>query len=139
MKRLLLLIPILALLLLPIGCMDAEAIEQDWVDKITLHTTGTYTIKVGGTAGLYFTGEYEVWFLHYDPDTDTLDDIGNRYTTKGVVPKEYTFEAMVAGGFFQKQTGDGRLLRVEIWKDGVLQDSAQTTDPWGAVMAAGGP
>ena len=139
MKRLLLFIPILALLLLPMGCADTERITQDWVDKITLHTTGTYTIKVGGTAGLYFTGEYEVWFLHYDPDTDTWDVIANSYTTEGQVPAEYTFKAMVAGGFFQKQTGDGRLLRVEIWKEGVLQDSAQTTDPWGAVMAAGGP
>jgi len=139
MKRLLLLVPILALLLLPTGCVDQEQITQDAIDKITQHTTGTYTIKVGGTAGLYFTGEYEVWFLHYDPDTDTLDYIANSYTTEGQVPAEYTFEAMVAGGFFQKETGDETLLQVEIWKDGVLQDSAQTTDPWGAVMAAGGP
>ncbi|MGB5924962.1 MAG: hypothetical protein WBH01_02585 [Dehalococcoidia bacterium] len=139
MRSFLLLIAILALLLLPMGCADTQQITQDWLDKITLHATGTYTIKVGGTAGLYFTGEYVVNFYEYHSDTDTWDVITNRYTTEGVVPREYTFEAMVAGGFFQKQTGDETLLQVEIWKEGVLQDSASTTDPWGAVMVAGGP
>jgi hypothetical protein len=139
MKRLLLLMAILAVLLLPMGCVDTEQITQDAIDKITQHTTGTYTIKVGGTAGLYFTGGYDVLFLHYDPDTDSWDYIPNSYSVEGQVPAEYTFEAMVAGGFFQKETGDETLLQVEIWKDGVLQDSASTTDPWGAVMAAGGP
>jgi hypothetical protein len=138
MKRLLLLIPILALLLLPMGCLDAEAIEQDVVDQITQQTTGTYTIKVGGTAGLYFTGEYRAYFYEVDPDTHVVDYTFSEFLVEGQVPEEYTFEAMVAGGLFQKQTGDGTLLRVEIWKDGVLQDSASTTDPWGAVMVAGG-
>ena len=139
MKRLLLLIAILALLLLPMGCADTQQITQDMIDKITQHTTGTYTIKVGGTAGLYFTGEYQVNFYEYDPDADSWDYVANSYSLEGQVPAEYTFEAMVAGGFFQKQTGDGTLLKAEIWKEGVLQDSAQTTDPWGAVMVAGGP
>ena len=105
MKNLLLLISILALLLLPIGCVDTEQIAQDWVDRMTLHTTGTYTIKVGGTAGLYFTGEYQVNFLEYDLAADDVSIHWNAYTTEGVVPREYTFEAMVAGGFFQKQIG----------------------------------
>jgi hypothetical protein len=141
MKRLLLLISILALLLLPMGCggVDTERIAQDAVDKILQHTTGTYTIKVGGTPGLYFTGEYKVEFDVYHVDTDSWNYTANWYNAEGQVPAEYTFEAMVAGGMFQKQTGDGRLLRVEIWKDGVLQDSASTTDPWGAVMVVGGP
>ena len=139
MKRLLLLISILALLLLPMGCLDAEAIEQDVVDQITQQTTGHHTIKVGGTVGLYFTGEYKAYFYEVDPDTHVVDYTFSEFLVEGQVPEEYTFEAMVAGGGFQKQTGDGTLLRVEIWKDGVLQDSASTTDPWGAVMAAGGP
>ena len=138
MKRLLLLISILALILLPMGCVDAEAIEQDVVDNIHQQATGNYTIKVGGTVGLYFTGEYRVNFYVYDPDTDSYDYITDLYSVGGQVPEEYTFEAMVAGGLFQKLTGDETLLRVEIWKDGVLQDSANTTNPWGAVMVAGG-
>jgi hypothetical protein len=139
MKRLLLLIAILALFVLPTGCVDTEQIGQDWIDKMTLHTTGTYTIKVGGTDGLHFAGEYQVNFLEYDLAADNVSIHSNAYTTEGVVPREYTFEAMVAGGMFQKQTDDGTLLKVEIWKEGVLQDSASTTDPWGAVMVAGGP
>lgn len=139
MKTLLLLIPILALLLLSTGCVDTEQITQDVIDKLTQHATGTYTIKVGGTAGLYFTGEYQVNFYEYHSDTDSWDFNWNSYSVQGQVPAEYTFEAMVAGGMFQKQTGDGTLLRVEIWKEGVLQDSASTTDPWGAAMVAGGP
>ena len=139
MKRLLLLMAILAVLLLPMGCVDSQQTTQDVIDKITQHTTGTYTIKVGGTAGLYFWGEYQVNFYEYHSDTDSWNYTPNTYSTEGQVPAEYTFKAMVAGGMFQKQTGDGTLLRVEIWKDGVLQDSASTTDPWGAVMVAGGP
>jgi hypothetical protein len=139
MRSFLLLIAIVALLLLPTGCVDTQQITQDTIDKITQHTTGTYTIVVDGTAGLYFTGEYQVNFYAYDPDTDSWDYTANSYDVEGQVPAEYTFEAMVAGGMFQKQTGDGTLLRVEIWKEGVLQDSASTTDPWGAVMVAGGP
>jgi hypothetical protein len=139
MKSLLLLVAILTLLLLLVGCVDTQQMTQDVIDKITQHTTGTYTIKVGGTPGVYFTGKYRVNFYEYHSDTDTWDYITNGYTTEGVVPKEYTLEAMVAGGMFQKETGDGTLLQVEIWKDGVLRDSAQTTDPWGAVFVAGGP
>jgi len=139
MKRFLLLIPILALLLLPVGCMDAEAMEQDVIDNIMQQATGNYTIKVSGTVGLYFTGEYEAYFYELDPNTYTLYYTFSEFPVEGQVPAEYTFEAMVAGGFFQKLTGDETLLRVEIWKDGVLQDSASTTDPWGALMVSGGP
>ena len=139
MKRLLLLISIVALLLLPMGCVDAEAIEQDVIDNMIQQATGNYTIKVGGTVGLYFTGEYEAYFYEMDPHTYVIDYTFSEFLVEGQVPAEYTFEAMAAAGFFQKQAGDGTLLRVEIWKDGVLQDSASTTNPWGAVLAAGGP
>jgi len=139
MKRLLLLIAIPALLLLPMGCVDEEQITQDVLDNVSQHATGDYTIKVGGTAGLDFTGEYKVFFYTFDPDTYSWDYVSDPYSVEGEVPAEYTFEGMVARGLFQKLTGDETLLRVEIWKDGVLQDSASTTDPWGAVMVAGGP
>ena len=139
MKRLLLLIPILALLLLPIGCIDVEAIEQDVIDNVIQQAKGNYTIKVSGTVGLYFTGEYEGIIYEVDPDTYVIDYTFNEFPVEGQVPEEYTFEAMAAAVFFQKQTSDETLLRVELWKDGVLQDSASTTNPWGAVFIAGGP
>ena len=139
MKRLLLLIPIIALLLLPIGCVDVEAIEQDVIDNIFQQSMGNYTIKVSGTVGLYFTGEYTGIIYDVDPDTYVIDYTFNEFPVEGQVPEEYTFEAMAAAVFFQKQTGDETLLRVELWKDGVLQDSASTTNPWGAVFVAGGP
>ena len=139
MKRLLLLISILALVLLPMGCVDVEGITQGVIDNITQQATGTYTIKVGGTEGLNFTGEYLARFFEMNPDTGTIDYSTDSYSVEGQVPKEYSFEAMTAGGLFQKQTGNETLLKVEIWKDGVLKDSANTTDPWGAVMVAAGP
>ena len=139
MKRLLLIISILALVLLPMGCVDVEGITQGVIDSITQQATGTYTIKVAGTEGLNFTGEYRVNFYVFDPDTDSFDYTTDLYSVGGQVPEEYTFEAMVAGGLFQKLTGNETLLRAEIWKDEVLIDSANTTDPWGAVMVASGP
>jgi hypothetical protein len=139
MKRLSLLIGILALLLLPMACVDQEQITQDVVDSVTENTIGNYTIKVGGTAGLRFTGEYQVNSYSYDLDTDSFESFPDWYSVEGEVPAKYTFEAMVAGGLFQKLTGYETLLTVEIWKDGVLQDSASTASPWGAVMVVGGP
>jgi len=139
MKRPLLLIAILALLLLPIGCVDVKAMEQDVIDNIIQQATGTYTIKVGGTTGVYFTGEYRGIIYDVDADTYVIDYTWNEFPVEGQVPAEYTFEAMAAAVFFQKRTGDGTLLQVEIWKEGVLQDSASTTNPWGAVFVAGGP
>jgi hypothetical protein len=139
MKRFLLFISILALVMLPIGCVDVEGITQGVIDNITRQATGTYTIKVGGTEGLNFTGEYLARFYEFNPDTSTMDFSTDSYSVDGQVPEEYSFEAMAAGGLFQKQSGNETLLRVEIWKDGVLQDSANTTAPWGAVMVAGGP
>ena len=139
MKRLLLLILIFVLLLLLMGCMDVQSIKLEVINNVTQHTTGNYTIKVGGTVGLNFTGEYKVNFYVYDLNTDSFNYTTDSYSVGGQVPEEYTFEGMVAGGLFQKLTGDLALLSVEIWKGGVLQDSDSTTDPWGAVMVAGGP
>ena len=140
MKRLLLIISILALVLLPMGCVDVEGILQGVADNIIQQATGTYTIKVcSNTTGLNFTGEYSVYFCEWNSDTEKIDYSKDSYSVEGQVPKEYSFEGMTAGGLFQKQTGNETLLKVEIWKDEVLIDSANTTDPWGAVMVAAGP
>jgi len=138
MKKLLLLVPILALLLLPMGCGGIEegiinSMFSDMLEKLT----GDFTIKVGGTDGLNFTGEYEVWFLHYDPDTQKIVYTKDSYTVEGQVPEEYTFEGNVSPVIFQKQTGDYSLLSVEIWRDEVLVAWRETSEPWGAVWING--
>ena len=138
MKKLLLLVPILALLLLPMGCGGIEegiinSMFSDMLEKLT----GNFTIKVGGTDGLNFTGEYEVWLLHYDPDTEKVVYTKDSYTVEGQVPEEYTFEANVSPVIFQKRTGDYSLLSVEIWRDDVLLTWRETSEPWGAVWVNG--
>ena len=133
MKRLLLLISILALLLLPMGCGGIEGIINSRADAMLQEYTGTYTIKVGGTVGLNFTGECEVWLFHFDPDTQSLSYSKDSYSVEGQVPEEYTFEGAVTTVIFQKRTGGDETLRVEIWKDEVFMSRKETTDPWGAV------
>ena len=139
MRRISLLMAIFTLLLLPTACVDQERTLQDVVDDVTENTIGNYTIKVGGTIGLRFAGEYQVNLYSYDADTDSFESFPRSYSVEGEVPAEYTFEGMVARGLFQKLTDDATLLAVEIWKDDVLQDSASTADAWGAIMVAGGP
>ena len=140
MKRLLLLVPILALLLLPMGCGGVQGIIDRMASDMIGKLTGNYTIKVGGTDGLNFTGEYEVWFLHYDPDSQKLAYTKDSYTVEGQVPEEYTFEGNTVVVIFQKQTDDYGQLSVEIWMDEELIAWRETSDPWGAVWvnAAGG-
>ena len=137
MKKLLLLVPILALLLLPMGCGGVQGIIDRMTSDMIGKLTGEFTIKVGGTDGLNFTGEYEVWFLHYDPDTQSIVYTKDTYTVEGQVPEEYTFEGNVSPAIFQKQTGDYSLLSVEIWRDEELVAWRETSEPWGAVWVNG--
>jgi len=134
MKRLLLLIAVLALLLLPMSCAVIEGVIKSRVDAMIEEWTGNYTIKVGGTAGLNFTGEYEVWFFHFNPDPQSIVYTKDSYTVEGQVPQEYTFEGGATAVMFQKRAGDSwTLLEVEIWRDGELVAYRDTSDPWGAV------
>ena len=135
MKRHLLLIPILALLLLLMGCGIIEGIINIRAKDMLEGFTGNYTIKVGGTAGLNFTGDYEVWFFHFDPGPQRLVYTKDSYVVEGQVPEEYTLKGFATVVIFQKQTGDYSLLSVEIWSDGVLLNRRETTDPWGAVWS----
>ncbi len=137
MKRLLLLISILALVLalvlLPIGCMDVESMIEDQITEALEGLSSTYTIKVGGTAGLNFSGRYVVASAAYDPETWVAFS-SDSYDVSGNVSKQYTVEDVISvGGMFQKQAVNGT-LEVEIWRGGELIDSAMTTDPWGAVL-----
>jgi len=133
MKRLLLLISILALVLLPIGCMDIESMVEDTIEEALAGLRADYTIDVGGTEGLNFSGRYVVVSAAYDPDTYVVFS-SDSYDVSGNISKQYTVEdAISIGGMFQKQAVNGT-LEVEIWKGGDLIDSDETTDPWGAVL-----
>jgi hypothetical protein len=133
MKKLLLLIPILALFLLPIGCMDVESMLEDQITEALEGLSSTYTIKVGGTAGLNFSGRYVVASAAYDPET-WVDFSSDSYDVSGNVSEQYTVKDVISvGGMFQKQAVNGT-LEVEIWKGSTKVDSAVTTDPWGAVL-----
>ena len=139
MKRHSLLIPILALLLLPMGCGVIEGIINLRANEMLEEFTGNYTIKVSGTAGSNFTGDYEVWFFHFDPDPQKLVYTKDSYIVEGQVPEEYTFEGDSTAVMFQKRTGDWwTTLRVEVWRDEVLVGWRETTDPWGAVWMIAG-
>ena len=140
MKRLLLLIPILALLLLLMGCGDIDSIINNRVNYMIEGWTGTYTIKVcSNTTGLNFTGEYSVYFCEWNSDTEKIDYSKDSYSVEGQVPEEYTFEADSTTVIFQKRTGGDETLRVEIWRDEVSSVGwRETTDPWGAVWIIGG-
>ena len=138
MKRLLLLVSILALVMLPIGCIDImgmiKGVTGVTIGELLKTLTSTYTIKVDGTAELNFSGEYMVMTTDYDPENRVASFSSDPILVEGQVPKQYTVTDVISvAGMFQKQTEEGT-LRVEIWKGGVLIDSAETTDPWGAVL-----
>ena len=133
MKRLLLLISILTLVLLPIGCADIGSMVEDTIEDALEGLRADYTIEVGGTAGLNFSGRYVVVNAAYDPDTYVVFNTDS-YDVSGNVSKQYTVEdAISVGGMFQKQAVNGT-LEVEIWKGSDLMDSAVATDAWGAVL-----
>jgi hypothetical protein len=134
MKRLLLLISIIALLLLPIGCgIDVESMIKDNIEEALEGLSTDYTIEVGGTEGLNFSGEYVVVTAAYDAETWVVFS-SDSYDVTGNVSKQYTVEDVISvGGMFQKQAVNGT-LEVEIWKGSTKVDSAVTTEPWGAVL-----
>jgi len=133
MKRLLLLISILALVLLPIGCGDIASMVEDTIEEALEGLRADYTIELGGTDGLNFTGRYVVATAAYDSETYVAFN-STTYDVTGNVSKEYTVEdAISIGGMFQKQAVNGT-LEVEIWKGSTKVDSAVTTDPWGSVL-----
>ena len=133
MKRLLVLIPIIALVLLPIGCMDVESMLEDQITEALEGLSSTYTIKVGGTAGLNFSGRYVVASAAYDAETWVVFS-SDSHDVSGNVSQQYIVEDVISvGGMFQKQAVNGT-LEVEIWKGSTKVDSAVTTDPWGAVL-----
>jgi hypothetical protein len=137
MKRLLLFISILALALLPIGCIDImgmiKGVTDVTIEEVLKTLTSTYTIKVDGTDELNFSGEYMVVTTDFDTENRVAFS-SDPIPVEGQVPKQYRVtDATAVAVMFQKQDEEGT-LRVEIWRGGELIDSAETTDPWGAVL-----
>lgn len=133
MKKLLLIISILALVLVPIGC-NVQDLAKNAIEEMLTNATSTYTIKVSSNVtGLNFTGKYTWVNAAYDPEAWVVFSSDSEDVT-GNVPKQYTvLDVISVGGMFQKQAVNGT-LEVEIWRGGELIDSDETTDPWGAIL-----
>ena len=139
MKRLLLIISIVALVLVPISCnVDVQSMIQAQIEEALAGLHTTYTIEVGGTEGLNFTGRYVVVTASYDPDTYVAFS-SDPYDVSGNVSKEYIVnDAISVGGMFQKLSDGNETLEVKIWRgavgSGTLVDSDSTMEPSGAVF-----
>ena len=133
MKKLLLIISILALVLVPIGC-NVQDLAKNAIEEMLTNATSTYTIKVSSNVtGLNFTGKYTWVNAAYDPEAWVVFSSDSEDVT-GNVPEQYTVPDVISvGGMFQKQAVNGT-LKVELWRGGDLIDSSVTTDPWGAIL-----
>lgn len=143
MKKLPLIVAILALVMLAMGCMDVEGMIKNAIEGMLERLTATCTIKVSGNIGSNFTGQYDVVSAEFDPET-WVDFNSDSYEVEGQIPPagyiEYTTdEAISVVGVFQKQGEDDELLMVELWRATELVDSSETTAPWGAVLVAAFP
>jgi hypothetical protein len=137
MKRLLLIISIVALVLVPIGC-NVQDITKSMIESMLTAKRATYTIEVSVTEGLNFTGRYVVMNATYDLVNYVVFS-SDSYDVSGNVSKEYTVpDAVSVEGMFQKLSAGNEILEVKIWRDavgtGTLVNSYSTTDPYGAVL-----
>ncbi len=153
MKKLLLVVSVVALVLLPMGCdLDIEGMIRDVVEGMIGDLTTTFTIKVMSVpvagvnaTGLNVTGEYMVVSVEYDEDTDSMEFISQSYAISLTEIElgeyiEFTVdEALAVSAMFQKKTGDEAKLRVEIREGEVLIDWEETVEPWGAVLVTAFP
>jgi len=137
MKKLSLIVSIVALVLVLIGC-DLQNVTQSTIESTLAENRAAYTIEVSGTEGLNFTGRYVVVDADYDP-VDYVAFSSESYDVSGYVSQEYvTLDVLAVEGMFQKQSGGNETLEVKIWRGdvgtGTLVDSASTTNPHGAVL-----
>jgi uncharacterized lipoprotein NlpE involved in copper resistance len=134
MKRLLLIISILALVLVPMGC-NPQDILKSTIENALAGLRANYTIEVTDTEGFNFTGRYYVVTAQYDqtnyvalsstPHDVVLEDVSKEYTVT---------DAVYVGAMFQKLSLGNETLTVRILKGGVEVASATTTNPYGAVL-----
>ncbi len=139
MKKLLLGIPILAILVSLIGCsVNVENMIRGAIEDALASLRADYTIEVTGEEGLNFTGRYVVVTATYDPEAWVAFN-STSYDVSGNVSQQYVVQnAISVGGMFQKQSAGNETLTVKLWRGdvgtGTLVDSATTTDPFGAVL-----
>jgi hypothetical protein len=106
---------------------------KDTIESAIAGLTVNYTIEVGGTEGLNFSGRYVMVTQEYDP-VNLVASNELSYTVSGNVPAQYKAEnAVSVSGMFQKKSEEGT-LEVKILKGEELIDSANTSDAWGAVL-----
>jgi len=82
-----------------------------------------FQIKVSGTTGLAFSGNYMVATSGGQSTSKSVD---------GVVPAAYSVKGDIVSAVFQKQTESGT-LKVEILKGGKVVNSSDTTAAYGVV------
>ena len=106
---------------------------MDMIKSTVAGLTVNYTIEVGGTEGLNFSGRYVVLTTEYDP-VNLVASNELSYDVSGSVPAQYTaLNATSVSGMFQKKGEEGT-LEVKIVKGEELIDSANTSEAWGAVL-----
>lgn len=139
MKRVLLIL-ILALALLPMGCVQDTI--RNYADELVGGYTADYRITLVSDPGMPFEGRYMVVTTIWDTETQSLGFLYDIYDIEGEIPPagymEYVaHDAVAVAGSFQKRTGDYIEFSVELWEglDQIEQD--ETTEPWGMVMVGG--
>ena len=82
-----------------------------------------FEIRVSGTGGLAFSGNYLVAGVDGDSASKSVD---------GTIPEQYSVTGAIVSAVFQKQAEDGT-LRVEIIKAGEVVATSETTAAYGVV------
>lgn len=132
MKKLLLLISIVALVLVPMGCTVSI---QSMIENALAGISANYTIQVTDTQGFNFTGRYVVVTAAYNNITYVAFDSTSYDVVSENVSKTYTvLNAVSVGGMFQKLSAGNETLEVKIYRGATLVDSDSTTEPFGAVL-----
>ena len=85
-----------------------------------------FTIRISGTSGLSYSGNYMAV---------KSDGSSASRSVEGIIPAQYTVRGNIVSAVFQKQTENG-LLKVEILRDGNLIKSSETTASYGVVSVA---
>ena len=139
MKRVLLIL-ILALALLPMGCVQDTI--RNYADQYVGGYTTDYRITLVSDPGMPFSGRYLVITTVWDPDAETLVFLYDLYDVEGEIPPagymEYVaHDAVAVVGSFQKRTGDYIEFSVELWEGAEKIQVDETTEHWGMVFVGG--